>query len=48
MNLNFLRDFFGAILQYPGKYGQITDIRIFIKKANENRIKVAVAADILV
>ncbi len=44
---NFSEDFFGAILQYPGKYGQITDIESFISKANEKRIKVAVAADIL-
>ncbi len=43
----FSNDFFGAILQYPGKYGQITDIESFIKKANDNRIKVAVAADIM-
>ncbi|GAA4887800.1 aminomethyl-transferring glycine dehydrogenase [Flaviramulus aquimarinus] len=40
-------EFFGAILQYPGKDGQITDIKTFIAKANEAQIKVAVAADIL-
>ncbi len=44
---NFSGDFFGAILQYPGKYGQITNIEAFITKANKNRIKVAVAADIM-
>ncbi len=44
---DFSEKFFGAILQYPGKYGQITDIESFINKANEKRIKVAVAADIL-
>ena len=44
---NFSTDFFGAILQYPGKDGQITDIKTFIEKANASRIKVAVAADIL-
>jgi glycine dehydrogenase len=43
----FSDDFYGAILQYPGKYGQIYDYADFIKKANENQIKVAVAADIL-
>lgn len=43
----FTDDFYGAILQYPGKYGQIYDYAGFIKKANENQIKVAVAADIL-
>ena len=44
---NFSEDFFGALLQYPGKDGQITDIKTFIEKANAVRIKVAVAADIL-
>ena len=46
-DFNFSTEFFGAILQYPGKHGQITDIKSFISKANENNIKVAVAADIL-
>ncbi|WP_147678346.1 aminomethyl-transferring glycine dehydrogenase [Algibacter pacificus] len=46
-DFSFSEDFFGAILQYPGKDGQITDIKSFISKANDNRIKVAVAADIL-
>ena len=36
---DFTDDFFGAILQYPGKLGQVFDY--------ENDIKVAVAADIL-
>ncbi len=44
---DFSEEFFGAILQYPGKYGQITDIESFISRANKKRIKVAVAADIL-
>ena len=44
---NFSSEFFGAILQYPGKDGQITDIKTFISNANEAQIKVAVAADIL-
>lgn len=44
---DFSSDFFGAILQYPGKYGQVYDYADFIKKANDNEIKVAVAADIL-
>ncbi|WP_026977041.1 aminomethyl-transferring glycine dehydrogenase [Flavobacterium tegetincola] len=44
---DFSTDFFGAILQYPGKYGQVYDYADFIKTANENEIKVAVAADIL-
>ncbi|AWH83871.1 glycine dehydrogenase (aminomethyl-transferring) [Flavobacterium album] len=40
-------DFFGAILQYPGKYGQVYDYAGFIAKAKEKEIKTAVAADIL-
>ena len=44
---DFSSDFFGAILQYPGKFGQVHDYTAFIAKATENEIKVAVAADIL-
>ena len=44
---NLSEEYFGALLQYPGKNGQITDIKSFIKEANEYNIKVAVAADIL-
>ncbi|WP_338408220.1 aminomethyl-transferring glycine dehydrogenase [uncultured Flavobacterium sp.] len=44
---DFSSDFYGAILQYPGKFGQVSDYAGFIAKAKENEIKVAVAADIL-
>ena len=44
---DFSSDFFGALLQYPGKFGQVNDYAEFIAKASENEIKVAVAADIL-
>ena len=44
---DFADDFFGAILQYPGKLGQVFDYEDFVAKANKNNIKVAVAADIL-
>ena len=44
---NLSSEYFGALLQYPGKNGQITDIQSFIEKANAENIKVAVAADIL-
>ncbi|WP_298119700.1 aminomethyl-transferring glycine dehydrogenase [Flavobacterium sp.] len=44
---DFSTDFFGAILQYPGKFGQVNDYAGFIAKAHENEIKVAVASDIL-
>ena len=46
-DFDFSDDFFGAILQYPGKHGQVNDYTSFVAKANENNIKVAVAADIL-
>ncbi|MDT0558429.1 aminomethyl-transferring glycine dehydrogenase [Ichthyenterobacterium sp. W332] len=46
-NFDFSSEFFGAILQYPGKHGQITDIKSFIEKATNAGIKTAVAADIL-
>ncbi|MDG2274539.1 MAG: aminomethyl-transferring glycine dehydrogenase [Flavobacteriaceae bacterium] len=44
---NFSDEYYGAIVQYPGKYGQVYDYTDFIGKANANNIKVAVAADIL-
>ena len=44
---DFSSDFFGAILQYPGKYGQVHDYATFIEKSKTNEIKVAVASDIL-
>ena len=44
---DFSEGFFGAILQYPGKHGQVYDYTDFITKANKKSIKVAVAADIL-
>jgi len=44
---DFSDDFFGAILQYPGKFGQVHDYASFIQKAKAKDIKVAVAADIL-
>jgi len=44
---DFSEDFYGAILQYPGKFGQIHDYAGFIAKAKTKEIKVAVAADIL-
>ena len=44
---DFAEDFFGAILQYPGKSGQVHDIADFVSQANAAGIRVAVAADIL-
>ncbi|RRQ49350.1 glycine dehydrogenase (aminomethyl-transferring) [Maribacter algicola] len=39
--------FYGALLQYPGKFGQVHDYKDFVLKAKEKDIKIAVAADIL-
>ncbi|WP_177761209.1 aminomethyl-transferring glycine dehydrogenase [Flavobacterium sp. I3-2] len=44
---NFSEEFFGVMLQYPGKYGQVHDYGDFINTAKTKDIKVAVAADIL-
>ncbi|MDF4202071.1 aminomethyl-transferring glycine dehydrogenase [Maribacter sp. SA7] len=44
---DFSSDFYGALLQYPGKYGQVYDYGGFVAKAKDNDIKVAVAADIM-
>jgi len=44
---DFSEEYFAAILQYPGKYGQVHDYEDFINQAHTKGIKVAVAADIL-
>lgn len=44
---DFASDFYGALLQYPGKHGQVHDYAEFVEKAKEKEIKIAVAADIL-
>ncbi len=44
---DFSEDFYGAMLQYPGKFGEVYDFAGFTENANANNIKVAVAADIL-
>ena len=44
---DFSSEFFGIILQYPGKTGRVYDYKEFIAKAKKAQIKVAVAADIL-
>lgn len=46
-SFDFGEEFYGALLQYPGKSGEIYDYSDFIAKAKENDIKIAVAADIL-
>lgn len=46
-NFDFSESFFGALLQYPGKTGQVFDYTAFVENCNNAGIKVAVAADIL-
>ena len=46
-DFEFGNDFYGALLQYPGKHGQVNDYSGFVAKAKVNKIKVAVAADIM-
>ncbi|NAS14161.1 aminomethyl-transferring glycine dehydrogenase [Poritiphilus flavus] len=43
----FGTEFFGALLQYPGKHGKVSNYAGFIAEAARQEIKVAVAADIL-
>lgn len=47
LEFDFSEGYFAALVQYPGKYGQVFDYTDFVGKANANGIKVAVAADIL-
>ena len=46
-DFDFSDEYFGAILQYPGKFGEVYDYKSFVNKAQQASIKVAVAADIL-
>jgi len=40
-------DFFGALVQYPAKYGEVYDYKPFVEAAHALEIKVAVAADLM-
>lgn len=46
-DLEFNAGYYGVLLQYPGKYGEIRGYSEFVNKAKEHDIKIAVAADIL-
>jgi len=46
-DFTFSSDYFGALLQYPGKSGKVHNFKDFVHKANEANIKTAFAADIL-
>ena len=43
----FTKDFYGVILQYPAKLGEIYDYRILVEQLNVLDIKIVVAADLL-
>jgi glycine dehydrogenase len=43
----FTNEIFGALIQYPGKSGQIYDYTAFVEKAKAVDAKIAVAADLL-
>ena len=43
----FEKEVFGAIIQYPGKYGEINDYSSLIKESNDNDCLITVAADLL-
>jgi len=44
---DFSKEFFGAILQYPGQSGQVFNYSEFVSKCKSAEIKIVVAADIL-
>ncbi len=44
---SFGQEYYGVLLQYPGKYGELFDYSDFARKAIDANIKIAVAADIL-
>ncbi len=44
---DFSREFFGAILQYPGRSGVVYDYNEFVSGCKQAEIKLVVAADIL-
>ncbi len=47
ITFEFTEEFYGAIVQYPAKNGQIFDYTSFVKKATTVDAKVVVAADLL-
>jgi glycine dehydrogenase len=45
--IDLSEDFFGAIVQYPGKHGKVLDYTSFIEYAHNNEVKVIVSTDLL-
>jgi glycine cleavage system P protein (glycine dehydrogenase) len=46
-NFEFTDKVYGALVQYPAKFGQVNDYRLFAERAKEVEARVAVAADLL-
>lgn len=46
-SIHFTDEFFGAIIQYPAKYGQVYDYKEFVNKAQVQDVKIVVAADLM-
>ena len=47
MDFDYDETFFGALFQFPGKFGEITDLPYAVNKAKTHEIKTIVAADLL-
>ena len=46
-SVKFNESYFGMLLQYPAKYGEVFDYSEIVKSAKEKEIAIAVAADLL-
>ena len=47
LEFDFSESYFALLLQYPGKYGEVTDYVEFASKVKEKEIAIIVAADLL-
>jgi glycine dehydrogenase len=46
-NIEINEEYFGALVQYPNKFGEIKNLTSLVNKCKENEVKVAVGADLL-
>ena len=44
---DFNKKYYGVLLQYPGKDGEVNDYNSFVTRCHENHIRVVVAADLM-